>query len=250
MLTRKQYELLTWLDAYMKRTGICPSYEEMKDAVSLKSKSGVHSLILSLKKRGYIRHVEGRARAIEVIKSTADGVVSPSRRTQFHGPCPESGNLIRGTFGYRQSTDTYSSEFRETDSESKSDGSLVVPVLGKIAAGAPIEALSDIISELRLSTGLLGHGSHYALVVSGDSMVEAGIHDGDIAVVRQTNQAETGSIVVALVDGLEVTLKRLRSKGNTIALEPANVRMKPIIYGPDRVQIQGCLVILIRRYTN
>ena len=233
MLTRKQYELLVYIDAHLNETGISPSFDEMKDALGLRSKSGIHRLITGLEERGFVRRLPHRARALEVLRLPENTDKSPRQ----HAATDAASNVVQGGFGRRpQRTDSG----REAVAE--------VPLLGRIAAGTPIEALRDESNTVDVPTGLLGAGEHYALEVEGDSMIDAGIHDGDTVVIRRADTAENGSIVVALVDENEVTLKRLRRKGHSIALEPASKAYETRIFGPDRVKVQGCLVGLMRRY--
>ncbi len=229
MLTRKQHELLVYIDNYLGSTGIAPSYDEMKEAVTLKSKSGIHRLIKALEERGFIRRLPRRARALEVLKMP--------RETAIGKKPGAAANVVRGEF---QGAPRGPAAGEPRD--------VVVPLYGRIAAGTPIEALQDVESEIEIPPGLLGQGEHYALRISGDSMVDAGIQDGDIAIVGRAETADSGQIVVALVDDREATLKRLRRKGDSIALEAANPAHKTQIYGPDRVKVQGRLVGLYRRY--
>lgn len=234
MLTRKQRELLRYINDRLAEDGICPSFDEMKEAVGLKSKSGVHRLITALEERGFIRRLPHRARALEVIKLPEDTVPRPARP-------PEPGfsaSIIRGNFAAR------------TPESAAAPGveSVGLPLYGRIAAGTPIEALRDQSNSVDVPVSLLGNGEYYALEVAGDSMVDAGILDGDTVVVERGDVAENGAIVVALVDNEEVTLKRLRRKGNSVALEAANEAHETRIFGPDRVQVQGRLTGLLRRY--
>ncbi|NQX94493.1 MAG: transcriptional repressor LexA [Erythrobacter sp.] len=233
MLTAKQHELIQFIQQRLEETGISPSFEEMKEALDLKSKSGVHRLISALEERGFIRRLPNRARALEVIKQpedatpgprasvtmpAADNVVVPMQRPEPKAPAPEPANDV-----------------------------IEIPLHGRIAAGAPIEALEGQ-SSLPVPAALLGPGEHYALEVSGDSMVEAGIFDGDFALVRRTDSARDGEIVVALVHGEEATLKYLHKNGGHIRLDPANAAYDPQVYGPGEVQVQGKLAGLLRRY--
>ena len=229
MLTRKQHELLTVIDGRLGSTGIAPSYDEMKDAVGLKSKSGIHRLITALEERGFIRRLPHRARAVEVMKLPRQ---ASSSKGEF------SGKVVRGYFPGTTS---------ERDADS-GNGGVVLPLYGRIAAGTPIEALREMQREIDLPADMIGSGEHYALEVAGDSMVDAGILDGDIAIVARAETAENGQIVVAFVDGHEATLKRLRRKNDSIALEAENSSHETQIYGPDRVKVQGRLVGLLRRY--
>jgi repressor LexA len=230
MLTRKQYELLQYIEGHVKKRGVSPSFDEMKDALGLKSKSGIHRLITGLEERGFIRRLPHRARALEILRL-------PEKMAAEERPAPRfSPSVIQG--GY------------DNDAHPPDDGSesVELPLYGKIAAGQPIEALRNPGETFSVPTSLLGSGDHYALRVEGDSMIEAGILDGDIAVIQFANNADNGTIVVALVDDEEVTLKRLRRKNNSIALEPANPAHETRIFGPDRVSIQGLLRAIIRQY--
>ena len=213
MLTKRQHELLLLIDRRLREDGVSPSFEEMKDAVGLKSKSGIHRLITALEERGFIRRLPNRARALEVLRlpETAEANVSLLK------PAVES------------------------------TGTIELPKYGKIAAGTPIEALrgNDTIS---VPAEMVGAGQHNALTVAGDSMVEAGILDGDTVIIRRTDTVENGEIAVALVDGCEVTLKKIRRKGNAVALEPCNKDYETRIFSPERVTIQGKLVGLMRNY--
>lgn len=238
MLTRKQYELLIFIDQRLKANGVSPSFDEMKEALDLKSKSGIHRLITGLEERGFIRRLPHRARAIEVLK-LPENIGEPSEGASAAPPPKFSPNVIRGDF--------------KTALPGAAIGvaadAIDLPLYGKIAAGTPIEALRDHSNTVSVPSTLLGSGGdHYALTVEGDSMVEAGILDGDVVILRRCDTAENGSIVVALVDENEATLKRLRRKGASIALEPANQKYETRIFGPDRVRVQGRLVGLLRRY--
>ncbi|SUE44069.1 transcriptional repressor LexA [Roseomonas gilardii] len=242
MLTRKQHELLVFIDRHLRQTGFSPSFEEMKEALNLRSKSGIHRLITALEERGFLKRRAHRARALEVVRlpdSLAPGK-TPSRAAAA-GPAGSSGgasNVIRGNFAPNLA-----------GVPSPAERSVVqLPLYGRIAAGQPIEALRDTGGSVEVPASLLTGGEHYALEVSGDSMVEAGILDSDTVIIRRGDTAENGTIVVALVDDAEVTLKRLRRKGNSIALEPANASYETRIFGPDRVKVQGTLVGLLRRY--
>jgi repressor LexA len=238
MLTRKQYELLMYIDGHLKETGFSPSFEEMKDALRLKSKSGIHRLISALEERGFLGRRRHRARALEVLRLPENAAVRmPVEATAETGQS-FSPTVIRGDFtpriaGVRAANDATAVQ---------------LPLYGRIAAGMPIEALRDPSSYVDMPVHLLGNGEHYALEVAGDSMVEAGILDGDTVIIRKGEAAETGQIVVALVDENEVTLKRLRKRGNSIALEPCNVRHETRIFPADRVKVQGRLVALLRAY--
>jgi repressor LexA len=224
MLTRKQYELLIFIDKCLKKSGVSPSFDEMKDALGLASKSGIHRLILGLEERGFIRRLPHRARALEVLRVPEN--MDP--REGFSGTVIEANFKAPGAAAVGEAVQ--------------------LPLYGRIAAGTPIEAMQDNANFVEVPPGLVGTGDHFALEVEGDSMVEAGIHDGDMVVIKRSDTAENGAIVVALVDSNEVTLKRLRRKGNAIALEPANKDFETRIFGPGRVEVQGSLVGLIRKY--
>jgi len=236
MLTRKQYELLLFVNDHIARTGVSPSFDEMKDALDLKSKSGIHRLITGLEERGFIRRLAHRARALEVLRlpeTAAVGTKSepPAQNRKF------APNVIQGDFKH-----AFAGTPVRTDSQSTA-----LPLYGKIAAGTPIEALRDHTNTVEVPASMLGRGEHYALQVEGDSMVEAGIVDGDTVLIRRCDTAENGAIVVALIDDNEVTLKRFRQKGNSVALEPANKKYETRIFGPDQVKIQGRVVGLMRQ---
>lgn len=236
MLTRKQHELLVYINDYLAKSGVSPSFDEMKDALDLKSKSGIHRLITGLEERGFLRRLPHRARALEVLRmpeTAAVGVTArdPARNKKF------APNVIPGDFRKGLSGRMVSAPKRSVE----------LPLYGKIAAGTPIEALRDT-QTIEVPPGLLGRGEHYALEVEGDSMTEAGIVDGDTVIIEKCESAENGSIIVALVEENEVTLKRLRRRGNSIALEPANKKYETRIFRPDQVKIQGRLVGLLRRF--
>ncbi|HLJ05801.1 MAG TPA: transcriptional repressor LexA [Acetobacteraceae bacterium] len=240
MLTRKQYELLIYIDKHLKQTGFSPSFEEMKDALKLKSKSGIHRLISALEERGFLGRRRHRARALEVLRmpenlaaERAAAEVAAEATGQSFSPTVIRGDFTSRIAGVRAANDATA---------------IQLPLYGRIAAGMPIEALRDPTSYVDMPVHLLGTGEHYALEVAGDSMVEAGILDGDTAIIRRDEAAENGQIVVALVDESEVTLKRLRKRGNSIALEPCNARHETRIFPADRVKVQGRLVALLRRY--
>ena len=243
MLTRKQQELLLFIHQRLSDGGVSPSFDEMKEALELRSKSGIHRLITALEERGFIRRLPHRARALEVLRLPEGLKVEPDDGAPAAAP-PEAAalpfrpNVIRGGFAGSLS-----------GTSSRGEGDVVqLPLYGRIAAGTPIEALRDSTSFADVPASLLGNGDHYALEVSGDSMVEAGIFDGDVAIVHRCDTADNGTIVVALVDNSEATLKRLRKRGNTLALEPANPAYETRIFGRDQVKVQGRLVALIRRY--
>jgi repressor LexA len=231
MLTRKQLELLRFIHERLTEAGIPPSFDEMKDALDLRSKSGIHRLITALEERGFIRRLPNRARAIEVIKlPEAVGHSVVGARSRGFTPSIIEGNLGR---------------VRAEDVASRP---IAVPVMGRIAAGTPIEAIQTKSSVINMPPDLLSAGEHFALEVRGDSMIEAGILDGDLALIRRTEAADTGDIVVALIDDEEATLKRFRRRGASIALEPANTSYEVRILPPNRVRIQGKMVGLFRRY--
>ena len=236
MLTRKQQELLLFIHERMKESGVPPSFDEMKDALDLASKSGIHRLITALEERGFIRRLPNRARALEVIKLPEAYSASLQPKRGF------SPSVIQGSLG-AQSPASPARTAANTDNSSVS-----VPVMGRIAAGVPISAIQNNTHDISVPLVMVGPGDHYALEVRGDSMIEAGILDGDTVVIRTTNSANPGEIIVALVDDEEATLKRFRRKGASIALEAANPAYETRIFGPDRVKIQGKLVGLIRRY--
>jgi repressor LexA len=244
MLTRKQHDLLVFIDQHLRSTGFSPSFEEMKAALNLRSKSGIHRLITALEERGFIARRPHRARALEVLRlpdsfgarrePAVSALAAADRRAADAGG-GFTPNVIRGNFalpGVRPGSEA---------------PAINLPLYGRIAAGQPIEALRDTAT-IEVPAALIGSGEHYALEVAGDSMIDAGILDGDTVLIRRTDTAETGAIVVALIDESEVTLKRLRRRGNSIALEPANPRYETRIFGPDRVKVQGRLVGLLRRY--
>jgi repressor LexA len=239
MLTRKQHELLMFIDRHLRETGFSPSFEEMKSALDLKSKSGIHRLITALEERGFLRRRAHRARALEVIRLPENLAPRPGRGRAPDGPL--GPNVIRGPFGTQVPA--------RPQTEAANDATAVsLPLFGRIAAGLPIEALRDNGASVEVPAAMLGNGEHYALEVAGDSMIDAGILDGDTVIIHRADTAENGAIVVALVDENEVTLKRLRRRGNSVALEPANPRHETRIFGPDRVKVQGRLVGLLRRY--
>lgn len=232
MLTQRQYQLLRFIHDYFSENGVPPSFEEMRDALHLRSKSGIHRLITGLQERGYISRLPYRARALEVIK------LPPGISGTPVVDASAGSNVIRMPLGARQS------DGGDVDPPSVSK----LPFYGRIAAGTPIEAICDHNTQIDVPQLLLGDGNHYVLEVQGDSMVDAGIHDGDMVVIHRCEAAESGQIVVALIDDREVTLKRLRRKGASIALEAANGNYETRIFGPQRVRVQGRLVGLIRSY--
>ncbi|MES1990425.1 MAG: transcriptional repressor LexA [Pseudomonadota bacterium] len=234
MLTKKQHELLMFINERIKEGGVSPSFDEMKEALDLRSKSGIHRLITALEERGFIRRLAHRARALEILKLPESASPSLARNKGF------SPSVIEGSRGKALS--------RELQPASQSPDIMTLSVMGRIAAGTPIEALQEESHQVSVPLSMLGKGDHYALEVKGDSMIEAGILDGDTVLIQRCDDATSGDIVVALVDDLEATLKRLRRKGDSIALEAANPAYETRIFGPDRVKVQGKLVGLMRRY--
>ena len=245
MLTRKQYELLMFIHERVRETGIPPSFDEMKDALDLKSKSGIHRLITALEERGFLKRMEKRARALEVVKL-------PENVAETQRPATTRSQAQRLSHAsMRSGRGASSSDARHAGAPRRAgdgEGSVTVPVLGRIAAGTPIEAIQNKVAEVPVPGGMVSRGDHYALEVTGDSMINAGILDGDTVIIQECDTANTGEIVVALVDEQEATLKRLRRRGDSIALEAANPAYETRLYGSDRVQVQGRLVGLIRRY--
>ncbi|CAN1595592.1 LexA SOS-response transcriptional repressors (RecA-mediated autopeptidases) [Candidatus Pelagibacterales bacterium] len=225
MLTKKQKNLLIFINEKLKRTGISPSYDEMRMSLNLKSKSGIHRLISALEERGFIKRLPHKARALEVIKLPENA--GAQDLYNFFSP-----KIIKGGL----------------DLNKIDDEEVFIPVLGKIAAGAPIEALENQTESLPLSKSFLGSNEYFALKVEGDSMIEAGINTGDYVIIKKTNIAESGKIVVALIDDHEATLKRMRKKGPSIALESANPAYETKIYNNERVKIQGVLASLYRKF--
>lgn len=236
MLTRKQFELLMFINERIKETGVSPSFDEMKVALNLKSKSGIHRLITALEERGFIRRLPHRARALEIIKLPESASPSVARQKGFQ-PSVIEGSLNKSGIATASEQTAAANE-----------NSMTIPIMGTIAAGVPIEAIQDHDNDVTVPIEMLSHGDHFALEVSGESMIEAGILDGDTVIIKQQPTANNGDIVVALIDEEEATLKRLRKKGDSIALEAANPAFETRIFGPDRVRIQGKLVGLIRRY--
>jgi repressor LexA len=229
MLTRKQHELLMFIHERIKETGVSPSFDEMKEALDLASKSGIHRLITALEERGFLRRLAHRARALEVMKLPQQATAS--------APSMGPGGFVPTV------VESGRAEARQIANDVRE-----LPVLGKIAAGTPIEAIQHERDRLQVPESILGAGEHFVLEVQGDSMIQAGILDGDFVVIRKTNAANSGEIVVALVMNQEATLKRLRRKGASVALEAANPAYETRIFGPDQVEVQGKLVGLIRRY--
>lgn len=247
MLTRKQFELLTFINRRLNESGVSPSFDEMKEALGLRSKSGIHRLITGLEERGFIRRLPHRARALEVLRlpdqvSAKDSSAQDGNQTAKQGGDTAgrrfTPNVIEGHFAGPLAGAATGQDVR----------AVPLPLYGKIAAGTPIEALRDESAAIDVPLSLLGKGEHYALEIEGDSMVDAGIQDGDTVIIQRCDNAENGTIVVALVDDSEATLKRLRRKGGSIALEPANAAYETRIFGPERVKVQGRLVGLLRRY--
>ena len=230
MLTRKQHELLMFIHERIKETGVSPSFDEMKEALDLASKSGIHRLITALEERGFLRRLPHRARALEVVKlpQQATTAAPPRGRQAFKPHLVENGTGAPAPIAANDTRD--------------------LPVLGRIAAGTPIEAIQQERDRMPVAESLLGAGEHFVLEIQGDSMINAGILDGDFVVIKRTDSAASGDIVVALIQGEEATLKRLRKKGASIALEAANPAYETRIFGPDQVAVQGKLVGLIRRY--
>lgn len=243
MLTRKQFELLMFIHERLKEDGVPPSFDEMKDALDLRSKSGIHRLITALEERGFIRRLPNRARALEVVRlpdSVTPGLASPARAPGSKGFSP---SVIQGNLGKPRPVAAAGPAGEEATAEIVS-----IPVMGRIAAGTPISAIQTYTHAIPVPFDLLGGGEHFALEVRGDSMIEAGILDGDTVLIKRSDHADSGDIVVALVDEEEATLKRLRKRGASVALEAANPAYETRIFGPDRVKVQGRLIGLIRRY--
>ena len=240
MLTRKQHELLIFIDRHLKATGFSPSFEEMKEALQLRSKSGIHRLISALEERGFLQpaaspgpRARGDALAERTVRPPGAGASAAAARAGLHARTSSAAISAAASPGVRAANEA---------------GAIQLPLYGRIAAGLPIEALRDQGSSIEVPMALLGNGEHYALEVDGDSMVDAGILDGDTVIIRKGELAENGQIIVALVDEREVTLKRLRRHGKSIALEPANTAHKVQIVPADKVKVQGRLVALLRKY--
>jgi repressor LexA len=236
MLTRKQLELLLFINERLKEEGVPPSFEEMKEALNLQSKSGVHRLIVALEERGFLKRMPNRARALEVVKLPESH--SPSLASKK--PAGFTPNVIQGNLGRVKPMATTSND--------GAPRAAVIPMMGRIAAGVPISAIQDHSANIAVPPEMLGGGEHFALEVKGDSMIDAGIFDGDTVIIRKGDTAHNGDIIVALVDEEEATLKRLRRKGDSVALEAANPQYETRIFGPDRVRVQGRLIGLLRRY--
>ena len=235
MLTRKQHELLLFIHERLKEAGIPPSFDEMKEALNLASKSGIHRLITALEERGFIRRLPNRARALEVLR-LPDSIAPGLNAARKFSP-----GVIEGGLGRRP-------EPARAPVASNDDIAVSIPVMGRIAAGVPIEAIQHQTHSIAVPPEMLSGGEHYALEVKGDSMIDAGIFEGDTVIIRNTQTANPGDIIVALVDDEEATLKRFRRKGASIAVEAANPAYETRIFGPDRVKVQGRLIGLIRRY--
>lgn len=241
MLTRKQHELLMFIHERLKESGVPPSFDEMKMALDLKSKSGIHRLIVALEERGFLRRMPNRARAMEIIKlpeSVSPSLAAP--RSKGFSP-----SVIEGSLGKKRET---VEPANDTGSSREDAYSVTIPVMGRIAAGTPISAIQTHSHTIPVPMDMLSSGEHFALEVRGDSMIEAGILDGDTVVIKKGSTADTGDIVVALIDDEEATLKRLRKKGGSIALEAANPAYETRIFGPDQVSVQGKLIGLLRTY--
>lgn len=236
MLTRKQHELLRFIHDRLREDGVPPSFDEMKEALDLRSKSGIHRLIMALEERGFIRRLPNRARAIEVLKLPEQAVPNGTPRGRF------TPSVIEGTLGKIRP------RMQVGGSEEDRDTPVSIPVMGRIAAGTPISAIQSRSHTISMPPDMLTGGEHFALEVRGDSMIEAGILDGDTVIIRRQDAADTGDIVVALIDDEEATLKRFRRRGSSIALEAANPAYETRVLGPDRVRVQGKLVSLLRRY--
>ncbi len=249
MLTKKQYELLLFINNRLNDQGVSPSFDEMKEALGLRSKSGIHRLITGLEERGFIRRLPHRARALEISRlpdnmapAAPATTPAPAQAGRAAAPAPSAPgfrpNVIQGDF-----RPVLTGVTPPTASEA-----VPLPLYGRIAAGHPIEAMRDTSNTIEVPATMLGRGEHFALEVAGDSMVDAGIFDGDTVIVRRDEVPDSGAIVVALIDDAEVTLKRLRRNKGSIALEPANKSYETRIFGPDRVRVQGRVVGLIRRF--
>ncbi|RDD62180.1 transcriptional repressor LexA [Ferruginivarius sediminum] len=235
MLTRKQHELLLYIHRHLNEYGVSPSFDEMKDALGLKSKSGIHRLISGLEERKFLRRLPHRARALEVLRLPENTAASATK----NATSDPNSNVVQADF--RGASPDQMARARGLEA-------VQLPLYGRIAAGTPIEALRDESAFVDVPGSLLGRGDYYCLEVEGDSMVDAGILDGDTVIIERCDRSENGSIVVALVDGEEVTLKRIRRRGQSVALEPANQAYETRIFPPGRVNVQGRLVGLVRRY--
>ena len=225
MLTKKQKNLLLYINKKLRASGVSPSYEEMKQSLNLKSKSGIHRLISALEERGFIRRLPHKARALEVIKLPE----TASANDIYNSFSP---SVIKGGL----------------DEDKKNNDGMEIPVLGEIAAGTPVEAIQNEVSRIPIPSNLEKNGEYFGLKIQGDSMIDAGINEGDTVIVKKTDTADNGKIVVALIDDHEAMLKRIRRKGKTVALESANKNYETKIFGPDRVKVQGILVSLYRNF--
>ena len=240
MLTQRQRQLLQYIQQFMQAHGVPPSFEEMRSALGLRSKSGIHRLISGLEERGHIRRLAYRARALEVIRPAQEAQAEGQRAAMPVAAAVPGSNIVQGAFRRRTGV--------PSDLLQGARGTVDLPVYGRIAAGTPIEALADGGTTVDVPTSLVGDGEHYVLQVVGDSMIGAGVFDGDMVVIQRTETADNGQIVVALIEEREVTLKRLRRRGASIALEAANPAYETRIFGPHQVKVQGRLVGLLRRY--
>ena len=236
MLTKKQQRLLLYINQRLQNGGVAPSFEEMKDFLGLHSKSGVHRLIKGLEERGFVRRLPHRARALEVIKMPQGSMIQ-SREKRNYEKLPR--NVVQGNFPGSQ---------LDKDGQEPVSGAIDLPLLGRIAAGTPNEALQDTSRSVDVPSSMVGKQDCYALEIAGDSMINAGILEGDIAIIERSASAENGQIVVALIDDHEATLKRIRKRGASVALEPANPAYETRIFGPDQVKVQGRMIGLIRNY--
>ena len=225
MLTKKQKNLLIYINKRLRASGVSPSYEEMKQSLNLKSKSGIHRLVSALEERGFIRRLAHKARALEVIKLPETASVNDIYNSF-------SPSVIKGGL----------------DEDKINNDNIEIPVLGKIAAGTPVEAIQNEVSRIPIPSNLEKNGEYFGLTIEGDSMIDAGINEGDTVIVKKTDTADNGKIVVALIDDHEAMLKRIRRKGKTVALESANKNYETKIFGPDRVKVQGILVSLYRNF--
>ncbi|MGF1552486.1 MAG: transcriptional repressor LexA [Paracoccaceae bacterium] len=244
MLTRKQYDLLVFIHQRVQRDGVSPSFDEMKEALELRSKSGIHRLITALEERGFIRRLPHRARAIEVVR-LPENVDAPRARREGFRPAVIEGDRVSEPAAARRPAEGPNLGAVPSMGVHTAE----VPLIGRIAAGVPIEAIEDGATRLGVPAGMVDTATeHYALEVRGDSMIQAGIHDGDLVVVRRQGTADNGDIVVALIEEQEATLKRLRRRGDAIALEAATPAFETRLYNADKVRIQGKMVGLIRSY--
>jgi repressor LexA len=251
MLTQKQKDLLMLIHARLQETGVPPSFDEMKEALDLKSKSGIHRLITALEERGFIRRLPHRARALEIIRmpESSAGPASAHAAGLNESPSPRLGGFQPAVIeGGGRKPPTAGPQQLQPLGSSFDQNTIGVPLMGRIAAGVPISAIQHHGSDIPCPPDLLGPGEHFALEVKGDSMIDAGIHEGDIVIIKRQDTANNGDIVVALVEKEEATLKRLRKKGASVALEAANPKYETRIFGPDQVEVQGKLVGLIRKY--